>query len=533
MGESRLRKLAALSSAEASTSEPLLLDTFGGRLHVKFDDTARATVLGQLPFFVEFLQHTGLYERWVNACPLVYASPNAPRVENVLGTLFLASLSGCRRYSHINGLRGDGVSPGILGMSKLVSDDSLSRALGAMDEARADAWIAEQLHHGCSPLLSTPWILDIDTTIKPLYGKQEGATKGYNPHKPGRPSHAYHSYLMSEQRLVLDVAVSPGHQMSSRHALPGLALVLERCALSPEHKPRMVRGDCGFGNEATLALVESHGIDYLFRLRQTANVKKLIARCFFKDGWVNAGCGYEAFEANANTSAFAPDSTLKLSGWSKSRRVVILRRRVADIDGALLVQDEHTKQLTFLDDVLHAPNALKLYEYVVLVTSLGREGYELCSIAQLYRDRADCENSFDELKNQWGWTGFTNKELKRTSMMARNNALIYNWWSLFMRAAHPGERMEAITSRPMMLTAVGRKTEHAGQSHLLITCMHVAKARAIEMLSNVHALLQRLKATTAQLRPSQRWPVIADEIVRQILALKPKPITVPAAVFSG
>ena len=332
---------------------------------------------------------------------------------------------------------------------------------------------------------------------------------------------------------MLDVAVSPGHQMSSKHALPGLAAVLERCALTPEHKPRMVRGDCGFGNEATLALVESHGIDYLFRLRQTANVKKLIARCFFKDGWVNAGCGYEAFEANANTSAFAPDSTLKLSGWSKSRRVVILRRRVADIDGALLVQDEHTKQLTFLDDVLHAPNALKLYEYVVLVTSLGREGYELCSIAQLYRDRADCENSFDELKNQWGWTGFTNKELKRTSMMARNNALIYNWWSLFMRAAHPGERLEAITSRPLMLTAVGRKTEHAGQSHLLITCMHVAKARAIEMLSNVHALLQRLKATTAQLRPSQRWPVIADEIVRQILALKPKPITVPARSLVG
>ena len=117
--------------------------------------------------------------------------------------------------------------------------------------------------------------------------------------------------------------------------------------------------------------------------------------------------------------------------------------------------------------------------------------------------------------------------------MARNNALIYNWWRLFMRAAHPGERLQAITSRPLMLTAVSRKTEHAGQSHLLITCMHVAKARAIEMLSNVHALLERLKATTAQLRPNQRSPVIADEIARQILALKPKAIGVPAAVFSG
>ena len=530
MGESRFRKMAALSVGLDGACGPLVLDTFGGRLHVKFDDTASATVLGQLPFFVEFLQHTGLYERWVNACPLVYTSPNAPRVENVLGTLFLAVLSGCRRYSHINGLRGDGVSPGLLGMSKLVSDDSLSRALGAMDEDRADAWIASQLDHVCAPLMSTPWILDIDTTVKPLYGKQEGATVGYNPHKPGRPSHAYHSYLMSEQRLVLDVAVSPGHQMSSKHALPGLSAVLERCGAAPHQKPRLVRGDCGFGNEATLALVESYDIDYLFRLRQTANVKKLIARSFFTDRWQAAGCGYEAFEANPEAQE---DNTLKLSGWSKSRRVVILRRRIKDKEGALLVHDETTQQLTFLDDVTHSPNALKLYEYVVLVTSLGHEGFELRAVAQLYRDRADCENSFDELKNQWGWTGFTSQEIKRSALMARNNALIYNWWSVYMRAANPAERMEAITSRPLLLTAVGKKTEHAGQSHLLITCMHVAKARAIAMLNRVHALLQRLKQTTAQLMPAQRWPMIAREIVAQILASKPKPLAYPAPLFSG
>ena len=532
MGESRNRKIAARLAQLDRAREPLVLDTFGGRLHVKFDDTARATVLGQLPFFVEFLQHTGLYERWVHACPLVYTSPNAPRVENVLGTLFLASLSGCRRYSHINGLRGDGVSPGLLGMSKLVSDDSLSRALGAMDEDRADAWIASQLDHVCAPLMATPWILDIDTTIKPLYGKQEGATVGYNPHKPGRPSHAYHSYLMSEQRLLLDVALSPGHQMSSKHALPGLDAVLERCSATPGHKPRLVRGDCGFGNEATLALAESYDIDYLFRLRQTANVKKLIERTFFKDGWQIAGCGYEGFEVNPDGQQ-GEDGTLKLSGWTKSRRVVILRRRIKDKEGALLVLDETHQQLSFLDEGVHAPNALKLYEYVVLVTSLGREGYGLHSIAQLYRDRADCENSFDELKNQWGWTGFTNKEIKRSALMARNNALIYNWWSVYMRAAHPGERLEAISSRPLMLTAVGRQTEHAGQQHVLISCMHVAKERAIAMLNRVHALLQRLKATTAQLIPAERWAVIAREIVAQILASKPKPHAYPAPVFSG
>ena len=62
----------------------------------------------------------GLYERWVHACPLVYTSPNAPRVANILGTLFLASLSGCRRSSHVNGPRGDGISTGLLGTAKFL-----------------------------------------------------------------------------------------------------------------------------------------------------------------------------------------------------------------------------------------------------------------------------------------------------------------------------------------------------------------------------------------------------------------------------
>jgi hypothetical protein len=27
------------------------------------------------------------------------------------------------------------------------------------------------------------------------------------------------------------------------------------------------------------------------------------------------------------------------------------------------------------------------------------------AMSRLYRERADAENSFDELKNQWGWNG--------------------------------------------------------------------------------------------------------------------------------
>jgi hypothetical protein len=47
---------------------------------------------------------------------------------------------------------------------------------------------------------------------------------------------------------------------------------------------------------------------------------------------------------------------------------------------------------------------------------------------RLYRDRGDCENSFDELKNHWGWGGFTTHDLTRCRIMARIVALIFNWW---------------------------------------------------------------------------------------------------------
>jgi len=44
-------------------------------------------------------------------------------------TWLLSILDGQRRYAHVTGLRGDEVAPEILGMNKLISDESLRRAL--------------------------------------------------------------------------------------------------------------------------------------------------------------------------------------------------------------------------------------------------------------------------------------------------------------------------------------------------------------------------------------------------------------------
>jgi len=101
MGEQEIQSVDRLSR--------VAVDTFAGRIHVEWDPDAAVTPLGQLPFFIEFLKVSGLYDAFVADCPLSYTSPNAPKVRDVLGTLLLSILGGHKRYSHITTIRCDRV----------------------------------------------------------------------------------------------------------------------------------------------------------------------------------------------------------------------------------------------------------------------------------------------------------------------------------------------------------------------------------------------------------------------------------------
>ena len=93
-----------------------------GVFDVQWSSSGKATAMGQLAFFAEFLQTSGLFEHWLQSCPLHYTSPNAPEVRDVLGTWLLGILDGQERYAHIGSLRGDGVAPVVLGMNKIIGD---------------------------------------------------------------------------------------------------------------------------------------------------------------------------------------------------------------------------------------------------------------------------------------------------------------------------------------------------------------------------------------------------------------------------
>ena len=237
---------------------------------------------------------------------------------------------------------------------------------------------------------------------------------------------------------------------------------------------------------------EQREIRYVFKLKQSPNVKKLIAKLMGNDQWVEAGQKWQGL-----------DTELQLSGWSKKRRVVVLRRPLREG-----VADEKKKKKAATQLNLDLPEALYrgvLYEYAVLVTSLKDE---VRTIAQHYRDRGDSENNFDELKNQWAWAGFTTHDRNRCQIMARITALIYNWWTIYMRLGIPDKHAEAITSRPLALYGIARRTRHSNQTTVEVTSTHSKAPIIAAALTKVSGFLKQIKATAEQLTQAARWQLI-------------------------
>jgi hypothetical protein len=459
------------------------------RFEVQWDAAAKVTPTGSLVFFAHYVQTGGLLDRLCHGSPLAYASPNAPRERDIFGTTLLSVLNGHTRYAHINAVRGDRVGAEVLGLDRIVSEDSVRRAFQRGAAEAWDAWLRAQERAVYEPLLTEPYVLDIDNTVKPLYGHQEGAEIGYNPKKPGRPSHNCHTYFIGALRLVLGVDVLPGKQHSGKHGWLGLWRLLD--SLPAACRPRLIRGDVSYGNEEGMTEAEARRQPYLFKLRQTTKVRMHI-RALERDGqaWTDAGNGWEGAER-----------PLQLMGWSRARRCVFLRRPVQKTSTRKALRPSTQNQFEFVEHLDHEP----LYEYGVLVTN---EDQSIVGLAQLYRDRADCENVFDEIKNQWGWAGFVTRDLKRCRILARLIALFYNWWNVFTRLAQPDRHLEAVTSRPLLLQAVGRLVATGRRKIIRLTSMHALADRIRLTLNRIGQFLNRLAQTAEQLTAEDIWAVI-------------------------
>ena len=250
----------------SATSENTRPAAKGKRAHlpleIEWEDEAPLTVHGHLTFLSKYLEAGGLFKRLVENCPMKFTSNNAPEVADVLGTALLSILSGHTRYNHAQELYGDTLAAELLGIGRLVSHDSLRRAFGKMEGKDAKEWLQGEMSRCVGPLLSEPYVLDIDPTVKTLYGEQEGAEVGYNPKKPGRPSHCLHAFFIGSLRLVAGVELRPGNETAGCYSHETLWRLLDG-PLGGFHRPWLVRGDIGFGNNLTMEGCELRKLCYL------------------------------------------------------------------------------------------------------------------------------------------------------------------------------------------------------------------------------------------------------------------------------
>ena len=141
-------------------------------------------------------------------------------------------------------------------MKKIVSEDAIRRAFKAIDETEGAAWLRGHLTFCVEPLLAERWILDVDTTVKPLYGHQEGAVWATIA-RSAVSSHAI-TPIRWPRRVLFSTstsALATSIRASTARGACGRSLTVCRATCDGA-----LRGDCGFGNEAVMRAAEARGL---------------------------------------------------------------------------------------------------------------------------------------------------------------------------------------------------------------------------------------------------------------------------------
>jgi hypothetical protein len=101
--------------------------------------------------------------------------------------------------------------------------------------------------------------------------------------------------------------------------------------------------------------------------------------------------------------------------------------------------------------------------------------------------------------------------------MARCVALVFNGWNMFTRLADPNQHREAITSRPLLLTAIGRLTSHAGRATLRVSSAHARHGWTRRALARMGGFFARLRQTAEPSTPLERWyRILSEALVKSL-----------------
>jgi hypothetical protein len=334
-------------------------------LEIAFTDGAQ-THFGGVYFLQQFVQLLQLPDHLAWGL-----KDRRPRTRYSIAQVILAQvyplILGLDRLEAASFLRSNGVFRYLTGLPQVPNPTTLRRCLHHASPALAeqlarvnDRLVAALLPH---PHPRSRLILDLDTTVLPVYGGHDAATRAYNPKRRGARSYEPLLAVESASGLLWAGGLRPGGNPGNDEVVP----LLDRAwRIAPATvREWRIRADHAFYSDASLRWMEDHHAQYAVVARLTRPLRdRLVGLRYSRldERWAFAQTRYQA------------------AGWSESRRIIAVRRRLTDTD-----------------DV---PTLFSLgrYTYQAYVTNLDVSPER---VWRFYNDRARIELIIKELKGDY------------------------------------------------------------------------------------------------------------------------------------
>ena len=320
---------------------------------------------------------------------------------------------GLDRLESASFLRCDGTFQYLTGLPSYPDPQSLRRFL-----LHAPSEFRQQLHRFNDRLLQrfihlpehrSRLILDLDSTVVTLFGRQEGAAVGYNPRYRGKRSYDPLLCLEANSSFLWDTELRPG----DAGTWSGSRELLASCFLSipSDIRELRVRADAGFGYGPVLEMLEERPAQYAVVARLTPSLRRALG-----------GLRYQRLNARWEIAELEH----RPSDWEQSRRCVVARR---------LIEETEPEPTLF---------TLERYLYRAWITNLPLTP---AGIWQFYEGRAGMEPRIRELREDFALRKIPTRAFAANALYLEVVRLAYNLVTAFQRTCLPEEWQQLTLSK--------------------------------------------------------------------------------------
>jgi len=408
-----------------------------GELKIEYIDK-NITPFGGMKILKDFMDNIGVYED-LKRVDLPYPKSNAgyDPIE-IVKSFWLSIFVGASRYIHADWLRADKSLQEIFELKRMPSLSTYSRFFHKFSLKRNNEVFPKMQRLFLKKIDVDSLTIDLDSTVITRYGNQEGAKVGYNPKKPGRPSHHPLIAFIDQTKMVANAWLRSGNSVSISNYKAFLEETFDN--VLQEHKIGLVRADSGFYANELLKWLENKELNYIIAVKFYTNIQYEIGKI---TQWIPITKGIDT----ATLYLEHPNSPYL-------RRYIIVRKRVKNYPKAT--------GKTLFDE--------PLYRYSAYVTNLSLPADQ---IYRLYNQRAEAENQIKELKYDFAIDSFVLKGFFATEASFRFIMMAYNILALFKHfSLQSNQRLSTIRA---YCFAIGSYITH--HSNQKVLKMALAKKR--------------------------------------------------------